>query len=74
MNKNDIKSILVANIYFTKCKLDKNFCSDKTDLARKYLVKSIDKVLVERKSKISDFRTLFLNILFYLEFSVLIDS
>lgn len=65
MNKADIQSILIANIYFTKCKLEKNCCSDKTELARKYLVKSIDKVLIERKSKISNFRTLFLNLIFF---------
>lgn len=69
MNKADIQSILIANTYFTKCKLEKNCCLDKTELARKYLVKSIvksiDKVLIERKSKISHFRTLFLNLIFF---------
>jgi hypothetical protein len=61
MNKPDIYHILNANIYFTKCKLEEKGFSDKTDLARKYLVKSINKVLIERESKNSHIRTLFLN-------------
>jgi hypothetical protein len=68
MNKNDIQSILVANVYFTKCKFEKDCCSNKTELARKYLVKSIDKVLSERKNNISIIRTSFLNFILIFNF------
>ena len=42
--KKDIDSILLANYYFTKCKIE-NPISDKTELARKYLVQKLNKAL-----------------------------
>jgi hypothetical protein len=47
MKKHDIDSILIANWYFTKCKLE---CpsSDRAELARKYLVKKVETALFER--------------------------
>lgn len=46
--KKDIDSILLANYYFTKCKIE-NPISDKTELARKYLVQKLNKALIDRQ-------------------------
>lgn len=45
--KQDIDSILLANWYFTKCKIDNPKCK-KTELARKYLTSVISKALSDR--------------------------
>lgn len=50
--KKDVDCILLANWYLIKCKTESPFCN-KTELARKYLVAKIKKVLFER-SKLSD--------------------
>lgn len=50
--KKDIESILLANWYFTKCKIESPI-SDKTELARKYLVQKLNKVLSDRQVKSS---------------------
>ena len=55
MNKADIDSILLANWYFTKCKIERPHCN-KTELARKYLVNKINSVLNE-KSQLSYLNT-----------------
>jgi hypothetical protein len=47
MKKEDIESILLANWYFTKCRIE-NPSSDRTELARKYLTKKVSKALLER--------------------------
>jgi hypothetical protein len=47
--KQDVDSILLANWYFTKCKIEGNSCAKKTELARKYLVTKIQKALFERE-------------------------
>jgi hypothetical protein len=47
MNKQDVDSILLANWYFIKCKMDSPSDS-KTELARKYLVAKIGKALIDR--------------------------
>ena len=47
MNKADIDSILLANWYFTKLKIEKPNCN-KTELARKYLVNKVNLVLNQR--------------------------
>ena len=49
--KQDVDSILLANYYFIKCKVENPFCH-KTELARKYLVAKIKGVLSDRKSKL----------------------
>lgn len=46
----EIESILLANWYLTKCKIDSPQCS-KTELARQYLTATIKKALFERKSQ-----------------------
>lgn len=50
MSKPEVDSILLANWYYTKCRLDKPTC-EKTQLARKYLLKEINKALTERMFK-----------------------
>jgi hypothetical protein len=50
MINKDINSILIANWYFTKCKIE-NPISYKTELARKYLNDKIKTLLFE-KSKV----------------------
>lgn len=52
MEKQDIKNILLANRYLTCCKLHGE-CSEKTELARKYLSNKIKKALKGRKEKTS---------------------
>ncbi len=50
MDKTEIESILVANWYFTSCKLsisDYQNC-EKTKLAKKYLINKIKKALTEK--------------------------
>jgi hypothetical protein len=47
MKKQDVESILLANWYFIKCKMESS-SKDKTELARLYLVSKIDKALIER--------------------------
>ena len=47
MSKPEVDSILLANWYYTKCRLDKPTC-EKTQLAKKYLVNKIDKALTGR--------------------------
>ena len=49
--KQDVDSILLANYYFIKCKVEKPYCH-KTELARKYLVAKIKGALSDRKSKL----------------------
>ena len=49
--KQDVDSILLANYYFIKCKVENPLCH-KTELARKYLVAKIKGVLSDRKSKL----------------------
>jgi|688.fasta_scaffold1862083_1 hypothetical protein len=49
--KQDIDSILLANYYFIKCKVENPSCH-KTELARKYLVAKISKALSDRQSKL----------------------
>lgn len=44
MKKEDIDSILLINLYFTKCKILKPF-SPITELVRSYLCKKISKAL-----------------------------
>jgi len=46
MRKQDIDSILLANWYFTKCKIESP-ASDKTELARKYLVTKVGKAITD---------------------------
>lgn len=60
MEKQDIKNILLANRYLTCCKLHGE-CSEKTELARKYLSNKIKKALRSRKEKktFSTFRAFF---------------
>ena len=48
MNKPEVESILLANLYLTKCKLD-NSSENKIELARKFLTIKINKLLAERK-------------------------
>ncbi len=50
MNKEEIDSILLANYYFTTCRLCKPSC-EKTELARKYLTNRIRKALIEKSYK-----------------------
>ena len=62
MNKADIDSILLANWYFTKLKIENPKCN-KTELARKYLVNKVNSVLNQRTelSKSFSFLDLILN-------------
>jgi len=53
MDKTEIESILIANWYFTTCKLsvsNPQKC-EKTELARKYLLNKIKKALTENRLK-----------------------
>ena len=54
----EIDSILLANWYFTKCKIDDPNCK-KTELARQYLTAVIKRTLFERKSKKENLQTKF---------------
>ena len=47
MKKEDIDSILLANWYLTKCKIESP-SSDKTELARKYLTQKVNRALFDR--------------------------
>lgn len=47
MNKKEIDSILMLNLYFTSCKIQNPY-GKKTDLVGRYLTTRINKVLVER--------------------------
>jgi hypothetical protein len=58
MLKEHVKSILVANSYFTKCKIEKR-CFYETELAHKYLIKKIRKALCEKKRSYSYFSGIF---------------
>lgn len=49
MNKEEIESILLINLYFTKCKMLKPF-SPITELVRSYLCKKINKALNCKKN------------------------
>jgi hypothetical protein len=49
MRKAELDSILMVNLYFTGCKLQKPYCT-RTEMVRKYLAKRINKALVERNS------------------------
>lgn len=51
--KQDVDSILLANYYFIKCKVENPLCH-KTELARKYLVSKIKLVLSDRQSKLEN--------------------
>lgn len=46
--KQDIDSILLANWYFIKCRIESP-SSDKTELARKYLVSKVGNALLRRR-------------------------
>jgi len=50
MDKTEIDSILVANWYFTSCKLSvsNHHNCEKTQLAKKYLLNKIKKALTEK--------------------------
>jgi hypothetical protein len=64
MNKPEVDSILLANLYLTKCKLDD--CEPKRiDIARKYLTNKINKVLVERSLEHQKSKSMF-TFIFYL--------
>jgi hypothetical protein len=55
MEQEQIESILLANWYLIKCKMEsKSHKCDKTELARKYLVSKIRKALSERTFVKSD--------------------
>ena len=56
MERQDIKNILLANQYLTRCKLCGE-CSDKTELVRNYLSSKIKKALKGKKDKTSPFST-----------------
>lgn len=45
--KQDVESILLANWYLIKCKMERPECN-KTEIARKYLAAKINKTLFER--------------------------
>lgn len=49
MRKAEIDSILLVNLYFIGCKLQRPQ-SPTTELVRKYLSKKVDKALIDRKS------------------------
>lgn len=63
MNKEDIESILLANWYFTKCKIENPSCN-KTELARKYLVDKVGSTLKERSKSKSPKKYSFFNIIY----------
>ena len=48
MIKHDIDSILLANWFFIKCKIE-NPSGTKTELARKYLISKVGNVLTQRR-------------------------
>jgi hypothetical protein len=54
--KPDVDAILLANSYFTKCKMENPKCG-KTELARLYLTAIIKKALYERNSDKNLFQT-----------------
>ncbi len=47
MRNSELNSILLVNLYFTSCKLQKPSCP-KTEMVRKYLSKRINKALIKR--------------------------
>jgi hypothetical protein len=47
MRNSELNSILLVNLYFTGCKLQKPSCP-RTEMVRKYLSKRINKALIER--------------------------
>jgi hypothetical protein len=47
MRKTELDSILMVNLYFTGCKLQKPYCP-RTEVVRKYLTKRINKASDER--------------------------
>jgi hypothetical protein len=49
MRNSEFNSILLVNLYFTGCKLQKPSCPI-TEMVRKYLSKRINKALIERNS------------------------
>jgi hypothetical protein len=51
--KQDIDSILLANWYFIKCKLESPK-GNKTELARRYLVSAVGNALLKRKRIIKE--------------------
>jgi hypothetical protein len=55
MNKKDIHPILLANVYLITCKLNRNCCENKKELARKYLCKTINTTLMTRQKKSKTF-------------------
>jgi hypothetical protein len=57
--KQDVDSILLANWYLIKCKMEKPSCP-KTELARKYLVAKINKALFERTKSAQPSKAFFL--------------
>lgn len=64
MKKEDIDSILLANWYFTKCRIETP-SSDRTELARKYLTQKVNKVLFERTKVSSNKAFLILSLIFF---------
>lgn len=51
MDKQDINTILLANTYLVTCKLNKDCCNNRKELARKYLSNTINKALKSRKKE-----------------------
>ena len=62
MKKEDIDSILLANWYLTKCRIE-NPNSDRAELARKYLTKSVKNALSNKSNLYKTKAFLFLSIL-----------
>ncbi len=57
MYKEEIESILLANWYFTTCRLCKPTC-EQTELARKYLTGKIKKALTNKSQKTKSVKAL----------------
>lgn len=66
MSREQIDSILLVNSYFTKCKCEGSSPScQKSELARKYLVKKISKAL-NKKNNFSYIRAFFIALVNYI--------
>lgn len=63
MKKEDVNNILLINEYLVSCKLQKDFCEKKTELARKYLSDRINKALKRRTEKSpTNFKAFFISL------------
>ena len=51
--KQDVDSILLANWYFIRCKIESPL-GDKTELARKYLVSKVGNALTKRRKLVKE--------------------